>query len=65
MKAGKICPYITATHSSQEVNSYAYDDGGAVTLHGHFQAESWEMMPCREEDCGAWIDGRCCYQGER
>lgn len=54
------CPYTIHRHNvSQE--KYEYDDEGKQILTTRIENSKAEMIDCEKENCGAWKDGKCCY----
>ena len=63
MKTEKLCPYACNVVQVNQ-DSYTYNEYGRNTFHEHILNETKNFVPCQEERCGAWHDGRCRYCGE-
>jgi hypothetical protein len=65
----KLCPYNRKkiTQISQYTNDLADDVNGVIKSNKAVLSETYELMECSEENCGAYFNGRCNYTilGER
>lgn len=55
-----ICPYIVHLQQTERV-VYEYDDEEKCVAENHILGEVKIPMACKQEKCGAWQNGRCCY----
>lgn len=54
------CPYAVDRHCVQQT-VYEYDESGATKLVQLIEHNTAEFVKCKQEQCGAWHDGRCGY----
>lgn len=52
-----FCPYVRKTFTRATIIHYNNDDieDGSVVHEIYTNAE------CKKEECGAWNDGKCCF----
>lgn len=58
-----ICPYIV-TRRIVVQSRHEYNDGGANTASEQVEINEAVPIKCTCEDCGAWANGRCRYNGD-
>ena len=58
-----ICPYVQNSHINIQMNvrNKEYPD----MIDCYVISEYWGNMTCPKEECGAWQEGECKYNGER
>jgi len=54
------CPYM-CKKTSVEQTSYKYGDDGQIVFSDFRSILDYELMTCLKENCGAFRDGKCCY----
>ena len=59
----KRCPYICKSKTETECWNQHPDDNGNVTKGITVRQYFFEYEECLKENCGAWYDGKCHYQG--
>jgi hypothetical protein len=47
--------------TSVEQTSYKYGDDGQIVFSDFRSILDYELMTCLKENCGAFRDGKCCY----
>ena len=63
-----ICPYNHKTEKTVQQFTQDFDhdtNDSNITGGTTVTRTSFEFMHCPKEKCGAWQDGRCCYNGIR
>lgn len=55
-----VCPYAVNRHVVQQT-CYEYKDDGNVEMSQLIEHNTAEFCECKKELCGAWKDGKCCY----
>ncbi|MBC8534141.1 hypothetical protein [Yeguia hominis] len=60
-----ICPYNMKSQVSvqQWMQEYGGENGDQTPAGTTITNEQFEYMECAREDCGAFYDGRCHYNG--
>lgn len=56
-----FCPYAVNRVSVQQT-IYEYNDDGTTKMHHTIDHNNAEFVKCKKQECGAWRDGKCCYQ---
>lgn len=57
-----VCPYTIGkrkTVTTQQKSTDGPDEENSRTA----EVVSWELMECRQSECGAWHNSRCEYKG--
>ena len=54
------CPYM-CKKTSVEQTSYKYGDDGQIVFSDFRSILDYELMTCLQENCGAFRDGKSCY----
>lgn len=55
-----ICPYTVHRVETSSIK-IKYDEDGKEAGHERVTASYAEPIACKEKDCGAWQDEKCCY----
>lgn len=55
-----FCPYAVDRHIVQQTD-YEYDESGAAKIVTLIEHNTAAFAECKQEQCGAWHDGRCGY----
>lgn len=56
-----ICPYAVNRKQITQTQMQ-YDDEGKQTHWMEIQTNTAFFVECKQEGCGAWKDGQCCYK---
>ena len=56
-----FCPYAVNRHSVQQT-IYEYNEDGSMKMCQTVDHNNAEFTKCKEQECGAWRGGKCCYQ---
>ena len=56
-----FCPYAVNRHTVQQT-VFEYNDDGSMKMSQTVDHNNAEFIKCKEQECGAWRDGKCCYQ---
>lgn len=61
-----ICPYNVKVHVTvqQWVQEYSEENENQLPTGSTRTNEYFKYMECVRENCGAFYNGRCCYNGE-
>jgi len=59
----KMCPYIEGKQISKYSQTNKVGDDGQNLGYYYTATTNFVPLPCAEELCGAWQDGKCCYKG--
>lgn len=54
------CPYAV-TRKELTNTEMVYDDNGNQTAYIESKSNVAVFVECEKENCGAWHDGKCCY----
>ncbi len=54
------CPYNISIHQ-RVTRSYSYDTDGKIESEETVLVEKRPLLDCAGKDCGAWQNGKCCY----
>lgn len=55
-----FCPYEVDRHCVQQTE-YEFDENGNTTMMQVIEHNTATFIECKQEQCGAWHDGRCGY----
>ena len=55
-----FCPYAVNRHTVQQT-IYEYNEDGTTKMYQTVDHNNAEFLKCKEHECGAWRDGKCCY----
>lgn len=58
-----ICPYRDRSETTYQGWTQNPNDENIITNGQNVTQTIYEPMKCPKEECGAWHDGRCCYNG--
>ena len=56
-----FCPYAVNRHTVQQT-VFEYNEDGSMRMSQIIDHNNAEFIKCKEQECGAWRDGKCCYQ---
>ncbi len=60
-----LCPYNRKRLTFVKNTAYEYnEEAPSVKTVKETYLEEYVLMNCTEEQCGAWRDGCCCYNGK-
>ena len=55
-----FCPYAVDRHVvSQTI--YEYNEDGTTKMQQTIDHNTAKFTECKQQECGAWRDGKCCY----
>lgn len=54
------CPY-NITVQQRTVHKYEHDTDGRIASEEIVLVETHPFVDCLQQECGAWQNGRCCY----
>ena len=60
-----ICPYNNRSETQFQSWKQSPDETGTLRNGVTTTQTIYEPMKCAEEQCGAWQDGKCCYNGSQ
>lgn len=55
-----FCPYAVNRNVVTQC-SFEYGEDGEMTISQTIEHNNAEFIKCKENECGAWREGRCCY----
>ena len=55
-----FCPYAVNRHVVQQ-HIYEYNEDGSTKMVETVDHNTASFVKCKENECGAWRDGKCCY----
>ncbi len=57
------CPYNRKrlAYTRQVKNNLVSEDTGVISGYTECVVEEYGLMECTQENCGAWLDGKCNY----
>jgi len=58
-----ICPYAVNRKVVTQTRM-TYDENGQQTSWMEAQQNTAEFVKCQKEECGAFQDGKCCYNAK-
>lgn len=56
-----ICPYMPQTEVSGFSQTAYFDEDKTQIGYGYSACSKYIPQTCRQDDCGAWRDGHCCF----
>lgn len=57
-----ICPYNQVFSYNEQTN--ILNEENPEFIEKHINVNIWRNMTCYEEKCGAWRNGKCCYNSQ-
>lgn len=58
------CPYAVHRQTIRQT-TIEYNGENMQTGYTEIEKNSAAFLKCLKENCGAWQNGKCCYNGER
>ena len=58
-----FCPYAV-NRKIVRSTKMEYDDDGRQTSYIEGENNTADFLKCPQEECGAWQDGKCCYNSK-
>jgi hypothetical protein len=56
-----VCPYNRKNQTNIIQWKQEYNEDGQAYFLTQISKDSFELMDCKREECGAWHNGRCHY----
>ena len=58
-----VCPYAVNREIVQQ-STREYNTDSVETFYNLIENNTATMLPCKKEECGAWQEGKCCYNAK-